>query len=189
MTEEAALAAIGVVSGYISGGSGGLSHSSDMNTYPKDLASVGDAYPREHTAAFIYKQGELFTDELTFEVHGDFRAYDQQILEDPNSIVWPVMANVYITLAGALAANKISSKSELSIAFKAMETAYGTPQDPRVRFLCEGHFDPALTGDTQFRVVLEVDQDANVNVIQQEITIGDGVLADNSPRGFSLHIE
>jgi hypothetical protein len=179
------LSLIAVSSDYVKGGSGGLVHSSDMITYPKDLVQVGDAYAKTNAAAYIGKHGYVYTDSVNFDLHGDFRAYDQQILDDPNSIVWPVMANVNITL-GSL--SDMSSKSELSIAFKAMATAYGTPEDPRLRFLCEGHYDPALTGDTRFRVVLEIDQNASVNVIEQEITMGDGVLADESPHGFSLRI-
>jgi len=180
-----ALALIGVATNYITGGSGGLSHSSDMITYPQGLLQVADAYPKTNRAAYFSKQGYIYTDSIWFDLHGEFRAFDQLIEGDPDSITEPVMANVYITLGTS---SDMSSKSELSIAFKAMTTAYGTPQDPRIRFLSEGHYDPALTGDTRFRVVLEIDQNANVNVIEQQITMGDGVLSDESPGGFSLRI-
>ena len=171
---------------YMSSGSGGLVYSSDMVTYPRDLQRVDDAYPKTNQVAYFGKQGYVYTDKVWFELHGEFRPFEQLIEGDPNSITMPVMANVYITLAQF---SDMSSKSELSISFKAMDTAYGTAEDPRIRFLCEGHYDPALTGDTRFRAVLEVDQNANVNVIEYGITMGDGVLSNESPSGFALRIE
>jgi len=71
----------------------------------------------------------------------------------------------------------------------ALHTAYETAADPKIRFVCDGHYDPAGSGDTRFRAVVEIDQNANVTVIDKQITGGEGVISDDSPHGFSLTVE
>src|ERR1035437_5340155 len=95
-----ALKAISVLKDFISKGQGGLNYTSDQITYPNDLGQVpGDVYSKTRQVTFIHKTGSLYaSDEITFVMHGEFRAYDQPIENDPNSIVMPVMANVYVDL-------------------------------------------------------------------------------------------
>ncbi len=186
-----ALQAISVLKDFVSKGQGGLTYSSDQITYPKDLAQVPeDASPKTQAVASIGKLGSLYaSDNITFLVHGDFRAYDQTIEDDPNSIVTPVMANVYIDLDSS----EKAGLTELEIKFSALQVPYGTGQDPRIRFLCEGHYDPAGTGDLRFRAVVEIDQNANVNCVAGDdapkITGGDGEINDDSPNGFDVTIQ
>jgi hypothetical protein len=131
-----ALKAISVLKDVVSKGQGGLAYTSDQITYPNDLGQVpDDAFPKTQNVASMSKPASLYAgDSITFEVHGEFRAYDQLILDDPNSIVMPVMANVYVDLYSSEKADL----TELEIHFTALQTPYGTAQDPRIRFLCEG---------------------------------------------------
>jgi hypothetical protein len=185
-----ALEAISVVKDFVSKGQGGLNYSSDQITYPRDLAQVPeDANSKEVMVANVHKAGSLYaSDELTFSVYGQFRAYDQTIIDDPNAIVTPVMANVYIDLTSS----EKAGLSELEIHFTALQTPYGNGTDPRIRFLCEGHYDPAGSGDFRFRAVVEIDQNGNVNCLEDDpprITGGDGVISDDSPHGFDVTIQ
>jgi hypothetical protein len=183
---ELVLKGISIVKDVISKGQGGVSYTSDQITYPHDLERVDeDVVSKMNAVASIGKTGALFSDAISFYVHGEFRAYDQPIENDPNSLVMPVMANVYVDLQSS----EKATLTELEIHFTALQTPFGTADDPRIRFLCEGHYDPAGTGDTRFRAVVEIDQNAKVNVIEQQKTGGDGALTDESPNGFSLTIE
>lgn len=179
--------AIKVVPDYVSKGSGGLTYASDQITYPADLPSVpDDAYNASKTAVWFSRANGLFGNEgLVFSVYGNFRQFEQKIEGDPDSVTKPVMANVYFDLERVL--DEMSSKSELSVSFKALEKPYlPSPEDPRIRFVCEGHYDPLGSGDIRFRAILEVDQNANINVLELTKTDGEGNLSDNSPNGFSV---
>jgi hypothetical protein len=182
---DIALKAISIVPNIISKGQDGVSYTSDQITYPSDLAAVpDDAYPKIGSVAGIGKFGSLYHgDSIEFNLHGEFRPYDQLIEDDPNSVVTPIMANVYVDLYSS----EKAGSSELEIHFTALKTPYGTAKDPRIRFLCEGHYDPAGTGDLRFRAVVEIDQNANVNVVEgPQITGGEGEVHDYSPNGFSV---
>jgi hypothetical protein len=182
---DIALKAISIIPKINSQGQDGVSYTSDQITYPSDLAVVpGDAYPKIGSVAEIFKLGSLYhRDTFEFNLRGEFRPYDQLIEDDPNSVVTPIMANVYVDLYSS----EKAGASELEIHFTALKTPYGTAKDPRIRFLCEGHYDPAGTGDLRFRAVVEIDQNANVNVVEgPQITGGDGEVHDNSPNGFSV---
>lgn len=185
------LKALSFVKDFVSKGQGGLTYISDQVKYPGDLAQVpDDAVLKTQQVAYIHKLGSLYaSDDITFFVHGNFRAYSQSIEDDPNSIVMPVLANVYVDLEDSQKAEL----TELEIHFTALETPYGTAQDPRIRFLCEGHYDPAGSGDARFRAVVEIDQNANVNCVGDDdhpkITGGDGAINDDSPNGFGVTIQ
>jgi hypothetical protein len=178
---------ISVLKDMVDKGQGGISYTSDQITYPKDLERVDDTiYSRTQPIASIHKSGYVYhSDDIVFYVHGEFRAYDQLILNDPNSVVTPVMANVYVDLDHS----EKAGLTQLEIHFTALQTPFGSPEDPRIRFVCDGHYDPAGSGDTRFRAVVEIDGQANVNVVESEVTGGDGVLTDNSPKGFDLTVE
>lgn len=164
----------------------GVSYTSDVATYPHDLAQVPeDAYAGQQAVLFVHKQGYAYhDDQITFMVSGNFRAYDQLIEGDPHSITMPVLANVGVHLEQV----KKAGLTTLEVGFAAYPTPYGTPEDPRIRFHCEGHYDPAGSGDTRFAAVVEVDQHANVNVIEGHVVGGDGELTDNSPAGFAMGV-
>jgi hypothetical protein len=184
---EPVLKTLSVLRDLTSDSQSGVSYSSDQVTYPHDLDRVPeDAYAREQTALYVHKQGYAYRDDqISFAVRGSFRAFDQLILGDPASITVPVMANVDVYLNGVDKAGL----STLEVRFSADATPYGTAEDPRIRFRCEGHYDPAGAGDTRFTAVLEVDQHANVNIVAAQVTGGDGQLGDNSPAGLSLAIQ
>jgi hypothetical protein len=180
------LKAVSVLKNMVDKGQGGVNYSSDQITYPHDLALVDDAVSKSKMVAYIHKSGYVYqSDAISFSVYGEFRAYDQVIENDPNSVVTPVMANVYIDLDQSDKAGL----TELDIRFTALNTAFGTAEDPRIRFVCDGHYDPAGSGDTRFRAVVEIDQQANVNVIDKQVTGGDGIISDESPSGFSVTVE
>ena len=177
---------VSVLKDMVNQGQGGITYTSDQITYPSDLDNVADAVTGRQTVAYIYKNGSFYEDDaITFMLHGEFRAFEQLVEGDPSSITTPIMANVYVDLESS----KKAGLTELEIHFNAMQKAYGRDEDPRIRFVCNGRYDPAGSGDTRFRVVLEVDQNANVTVIESQVTGGDGVLQDNSPNGFSLTVE
>jgi len=177
---------VSVLKNMVDRGQGGVTYTSDQITYPSDLDNVEDALTRRQTVAYIYKDGSFYEDDaITFMLHGEFRAYEQLVEGDPNSITTPIMANVYVDLERS----KKAGLTELEIHFNALHAAYGPDEDPRIRFVCDGRYDPAGSGDTRFRVVLEVDQNANVTVVESQVTGGDGVLHDSSPNGFSLTVE
>jgi hypothetical protein len=164
----------------------GIVWSSQQITYPRDLGRVDDdVFPRTQLVLSIFNNSPFFEDdEIEFYVKGDFRAYEQLILNDPNSIVTPVMANVRIELDSV----KKSGSTKLDVSFTALETSFGTAEDPRIRFECNGHYDPAGDGDTKFNAMIEIDQQANVTVVSTRVVGGDGELGDNSPKGFTLRI-
>jgi hypothetical protein len=164
----------------------GVSYTSDQATYPHDLERVPeDAYWHEKSALYVHKQGYAYQDDqISFAVRGNFRAFDQLIEGDPNSVTTPVLANVDVYLDSV----KKAGHTVLEARFSADHTPYGTAEDPRIHFRCEGHYDPAGSGDTRFTAIIEVDQHANVNVIGAQITGGDGEIADYTPAGLSVGI-
>lgn len=187
MSIEPVLKTLSVLRDMTNDSQSGVSYTSDQVTYPHDLERVPeDAYGREQAALYVHKQGYAYhNDQISFAVRGNFRAFDQLIIGDPNSVTLPVMANVDVYLNGIDKAGL----STLEVRFSADATPYGTAEDPRIRFRCEGHYDPAGGGDTRFTAILEVDQHANVNVIGAQVTGGDGEIVDNSPAGFSVGIK
>lgn len=130
---DIALRAMSIVPTIISKGQDGVSYTSDQITYPSDLAAVpDDAYPKIGIVAGIGKVGSLYHgDSIDFNLHGEFRPYDQLIEDDPNSVVTPIMANVYVDLYSS----EKAGSSELEIHFTALKTAYGTAKDPRIPIL------------------------------------------------------
>jgi hypothetical protein len=183
---EPVLQSISVLRDINSNSQSGVSYTSDQVTYPHDLPQVPeDAYWHERPALLVHHQGYVYNnDQISFAVRGNFRAFDQTIEGDPNSVATPVMANVDVYLDGI----EKAGHTALEVRFSADATPYGTATDPRLHFRCEGHYDPAGGGDTRFTAVLEVDQHGNVNLVSGQITGGDGEIADNSPSGFSLAI-
>jgi hypothetical protein len=185
--EGLVLKGVTVLKGMFDKGQGGITYTSDQITYPDDLKAVPDDLTRSggSMAACIGKRGYVYaSDNIWFRVQGQFREYDQTILGDPNSVTTPVMANVYVDLEES----EKAGLTELEIHFTALRTPYGTAEDPKIRFVCDGRYDPAGTGDTRFRSVLEIDQKGYVNVIEHDVTGGDGVMSDDSPNGFFLTI-
>ncbi len=181
-----ALDGISLVKDIVSTNEGGVGYKSDQITYPAGLGQVpDDASPKTPTVFSVGKLGSLFHDDsILFTLRGSFRAYEQTIIDDPDSILAPVMANVYVQLE----ASAKSGFSSLEVQFTALQTPYGTAQDPRIRFNVEGHYDPAGPGDTLFHGVIEIDQQANVTLIESAIAAGDGAISDNSPAGFGVSI-
>jgi hypothetical protein len=186
MSVDFVLKGINVVRDFSAKSQSGLTWTSDQITYPHDLGQVpDDAYPHSKTVAYFYKEASLFAgDRIAWGMHGNFRPFFQLVEGDPNSITPPVIANVYVGLDSVDKADR----SELEIHFKALETPYGTPEDPRIRFLCEGHYDAAGTGECTFRAVVEIDANANVTCVEgPQITGGEGQISDSSPNGFYLN--
>ncbi len=159
--------------------SGGLVYDSDQITYPKDLARVGKTTTKSVKAAEFMSLGMFSDNKTVFNVHGEF-SDSAEPPTDKNR----VMANVYIDMASTTT----YSKSDLSFHAKALQTPYGTPEDPKVRFACNGRFDPAGPGDVSYRAVLEVDQHGNVAVIEFEFTNGKGSVVKSATQGFFVFV-
>jgi len=171
------LGGISIVQAAIQGSQGGLSYSSDQITYPRELERVGDARAKSREAAYFFSAGIFFNNETSFKVHGDFSdSYE------PANRSNRVMANVYIDLDETTS----YSQSLLTFNARALQTPYGTPEDPKVRFVCTGRFDPAGPGDCSYRVVLEVDQHCYVKAVETQITMGEGNLRGYETIGFGL---
>lgn len=192
MTGPLVLKAIQIYRQIVGTSESGLTWSSDQITYPADLAGQilpDDAYDNSRSAAFIHKSGGmdgLFADDnMNFTVHGNFRPYSQVVEDDPASVVTPVLANVYVSYEPGF--SQKATETELEIHFTALNTAFSTAEDPRVRFVCQGHYDPAGVGDVRFEVVIEVDTQANVTLVENR-SGPDTVVTDNSPDGFNLTI-
>jgi hypothetical protein len=149
---------------------GGLVWQTDEITYPKSTASASGTESLDYQAAHFYAPGNFTDCDTYFVAKGDFSV-------DP-----PILANVRIMLS----TTTTYSSSSLSFTAKALDTAFGTPQDPRVRFECTGRFDPAGPGDASYDVVLEVNRSGEVHVISAQLTNGGGHLIDQSPSGFKL---
>ena len=101
----------------------------------------------------------------TFNLHGDFT---------PNFATAAAgkgfMANVYITLDETTE----YSKSTLSFSATALLSAYGDAANPKLRFRCEGRFDPVGSGDCRYGFLVEVDQFGDTNIIQSKLPAGKG---------------
>jgi hypothetical protein len=171
-----ALAGVSILPSHINGVNGGLVYTSDQVTYPKDLEQV-DLRAPEHTrrAACFFSKGLLENDSTMFIMHGNFGRDSKGRL---------IMANVYIDLESTTT----YSGSELSFNARAMQTPYGTPDSPKIRFVCYGRFNPAGSGDCSYRVELEVNQSGFVKVVKAQKVSGQGDLRDRSPYGFTLVI-
>ncbi len=173
------LGGISIVQAAIQGSQGGLSYTSDQITYPRELERVGNARSKSETAAYFFSAGMFTDNETRFKVHGDFSdSYERANRSNR------VMANVYIDLDETTS----YSQSLLTFNARALQTPYGTPEDPKVRFVCSGRFDPAGPGDCSYRVVLEVDQHCKVNTVESQITNGEGNLQGYEYTGFTLFI-
>jgi hypothetical protein len=108
-----------------------------------------DVYPKTATAVRIYKDGAfdgLFqSDDLLFTLYGKFRAYDQQIENDPHSIITPVIADAYISYDAHWSEGK-ATMSKVDIRFTALDTVVPPSDDPKIQFLCQGHYEPSPSG-------------------------------------------
>lgn len=166
----AGLAAVGILQNQVNYTSNNLTYSSDQVTYPKDLPMVpGSTKSIKTEIAHFFSSGLAFDNDTTFNLCGDF---------GPKT-----MANVRIELANTTT----YYTSALSFTAKALQTPYGTPEDPKIRFTCSGRFDPAGIGDCSYYVVLEVDQNGVVTPIEVTITNGSGDLTATLG-GFDLTI-
>lgn len=192
MPAELVLKALSVYKDTVGRSESGISWTSDQVTYPADLKGQllsDDVFSKSGQVLVISKSGGLnglyAGDNIPFAVHGDFRAYDQVIENDPASIVMPVMANVYVSYEPSL--SEKATLTEVEVHFTALDTIFGKAEDPRIRYVCEGHYDPAGPGDIRFAVVVEVDQNANVYLVENR-SGPDVSLTDNSPNGVYLTV-
>jgi hypothetical protein len=174
-----ALAGLGLVQNQVNQNADGLSYSSDQVTYPKDLQRVGETRRVDKTIARFRSYG-AFSDNVTdFNLYGDFSKSYEKANETNRT-----MANVYIDLANTSS----YYSSRLTFQAKALQTPYGTPENPKIRFVCSGRFDPAGIGDCNYRVVVEIDQHGNATCVEQSITSGKGDLSTLGGSGFLLMV-
>jgi hypothetical protein len=95
------------------------------------------------------------------------------------------MANVIVDLGPTTT----YSQSELSFNCRTLKNPYGRPEDPRIRIVCTGRFDPAGSGDVQYRAVCEVNQHGDVKCLELELVNGEATLMDKSEYfGFMLYV-
>lgn len=167
-----ALTAVGILQSQVSAKSGGLTYDSDQITYPEELKMTGNAVSQSCGAAHFFSAGALFDNDTEFWVFGDFDASPKN----------PILANVRLNLKRTTS----YSESSLSFSAKALKTAFGTPDDPKIRFECFGRFDPAGPGDCSYRAVIEVDKWCTVKCVGSEITNGNGKLTGYDVNGFGL---
>jgi hypothetical protein len=167
------LSALGIIPSFVKV-TGELSYDSDQITYPKDLPRVAKTKSMERTVASFRSYGLFSNNKTDFKLYGEFSS-------DPES---PIMANVYFSLDNTTE----YSYSALSFSAKALATPYGTPEDPRIRFVCTGRFDPAGKGDCRYRVVIEINKYGHATCIEQKITAGKGDLHVYKCLGFQLFV-
>jgi hypothetical protein len=173
------LAGLGLLQNQVNNPGEGLSYTSDQVTYPKELQRVGQTTRVNKTIARFRSFG-AFSDNVTdFNLDGEFsKSYEK------NNGTNRTMANVNIDLANTTS----YSSSRLTFQAKALQTPYGTPENPKIRFVCSGRFDPVGIGDCNYRVVLEIDQHGNAYCIEQSITSGKGDLSTIGSSGFMLFV-
>ncbi len=161
------LGGIAIIQSQVNAVSGGLSYSSDQITYPSGLASPMPASSKtiNKRVASFFSAGVFSNNDTSFNLHGDFsNSFENATAANR------FMANVYIDLEDTTE----YSKSDLSFNAKALQTAYGTAENPKIRFVCSGRFDPTGPGDCRYRFTLEVDQYGSTTVIDPKITAGSG---------------
>ena len=174
-----ALSGVSVVQDRLASTQGGLSYSSDQITYPRDLERVGATKPVNRTVATFTSIGMFTDNETEFSLHGDFSdSYETATTSNRT------MANVYIEIENTTT----YSQSLLTFSARALATPYGTPQDPKIRFVCTGRFDPAGSGDCSYYVVLEINQHGHAHAVEGRITSGTGDLNLYGMSGFTLWI-
>lgn len=150
---------------------GGLSYQCDQLSFPADQQPVSkEAHSVSVRAAEFLSKGRFSDNHTVFNLHGDFGQ--------------GVLSNVHIDLDETTT----YFRSELSFRATGMNVAYGTADDPRLRFVCTGRFDPVGRGDATFRAVLEVDRGGNVYCIESKFVNGSGRFLHSSGRGFSLEL-
>jgi hypothetical protein len=166
----AALASIGIVQNAAQT-NGGLTWQSDEITYPKGTASASGTGELQCLEAHFDSPGGPMPDcNKKFVMKGNFGPQ--------------ILANVRFELEETTT----YYDSSLTFAAKALDTAFGTPDSPTVRFEVTGRFDPFGPGDVTYDAVLEVDMGGNVRCHSLHIVNGDGQLQDHSPQGFYLGI-
>jgi hypothetical protein len=176
---EVVLAGVSVVQSAVQSAEGGLSFTSDQLTYPDKLERVGDAQTMETQAAHLWSVGYFVNNNTVIKLYGEFSNSNE-----PATPSNRVMANVRL----GVDATTTYSQSALSFSANALNTPYGTAEDPRIRFECTGRFDPAGVGDCGFRVIIEIDTHAYVQLIDADFTHGTGDFMDLTPSGFGLSV-
>lgn len=201
MPTETLLKALSIEKDVVSQSDSGISWTSDRVTYPAELRGQllpEDVHHRSRTVLEVYKEGALAglfsRDNIFFTLHGDFRPYEQLIEDDPASIVPPVMADVYVTYDARMTSGvgAKAAMSKVDVHFNALDMVRPPAEDPRIRFVCQGHYEPAggsLTGDgyVPFEFVIEVDQQARISLAEDRSSV-DAVVTDNSPDGVRLTV-
>ncbi|MES0489514.1 MAG: DUF4157 domain-containing protein [Leptospirales bacterium] len=179
-------AGAGLVMGAISIGqtimgptTGSLTYQSDQISYPSGLKGVKIKKAISTEVAVFRSFGMVTDNETIFKVHGNFSNSYEKANEKNR-----YMANVYMDLDKTTT----YSQSALSFSAKALTTPYGTPQDPKVRFVCRGRFDPAGSGDCMYRAVIEIDQYGNANCVEFKFTNGTGKVYKYDNTGFVIYV-
>jgi hypothetical protein len=150
---------------------GNLTYDCDQMSYPDavDIAGV-DLKPKHRKAAEFFSKGVWSDNHTIFKLHGDFSDTDEPVKSDKDGRVTNrILKNVYIDLA----TTTTYDKSDLSFKAKGLKNPYGKPEDPRLRFVCSGRFNPLGSGDCVYRAVLEVDQHGNVNCLSFGVASGE----------------
>ncbi|RWO22127.1 hypothetical protein [Mesorhizobium sp.] len=196
MPGELLLKALSLEKDVISKSESGISWTSDRVTYPAELKGQllpDDVYHKSGTVLRIYKEGGwggLFHgDDILFTVHGEFRPYEVLVEDesgDPSSWVTPVLADVYVTYDSAASGGK-ATLSKVDIHVTALDTVRPPSENPRIRFVCQGSYEPAPSGHIRFEFVIEVDQQAGVSLVENRSSV-DAVVTDNSPNGVQLTV-
>ena len=193
MGAEFVLKGLAVAKDVISRSDSGITWTSDQVTYPADLKDnllPEDVFPKSARLLRISKEGSydgLFaSDDILFTLYGKFRAYEEVIQDDPESVITPVIADAYISYDAHWSGGK-ATMSKADVHFTALDTVAGTADNPKIQFLCQGHYDPAPDGYIAFEFVVEVDQEANVNLAEDRSS-SDAVVTDNSPNGVQLGV-
>jgi hypothetical protein len=175
-----ALAAGGLLQGQVNGKQDGLTFSSSVLQYPKEQARVGPNLKHvSKLAAEFFAGGSVFDNKTKFYLRGEFSDSSA-----PPTATNRVMSNVYIDVESTTT----YYASTLSFAAIGLDTAYGTAADPKLRFVCQGRFDPAGAGDVGYRAVLEIDQHANVNCVEFSLIHGDAFVYQSTTEGFRIEL-
>ena len=174
MTVEIALSALSVVQG----AQAGDNWQGDEVTYPAglDFTRATDLNTLEIPFAYFeYNVAQLIGEDanrakIYFTLHGEFSQSSAEAVgsdDQPEIAVNRVMKNCHIRLSSFESPTR--AFDAFSLQADALDTPYGSADDPRVRWHVHGRFDPASFGDVDYSATLELDQQGNLTLIDKHL--------------------
>lgn len=174
MSVEIALSALSVVQGAQSGDN----WQADEVTYPAglDFTRATQLNTLEIPFAYFeYNIAQLFGEDanrakIYFTLHGEFSQSSDEAFgtdDQPEIAANRVMKNCHVRLSSFESPTR--ALDAFSLQADALDTPYGSADDPRIRWYVHGRFDPASFGDVDYSATLELDQRGNLTLVDKHL--------------------